>query len=64
MILISSHEYQFEIVNELKQLGLGEKVYVIYDDTARSFLDVLTAFPSYKNSAAKPGAVCPDLLPS
>lgn len=48
VILISSWEYNFDIEDALKKQGLGDKTYTIYDNASRSFLDTLSAFPSFK----------------
>jgi len=47
-ILISSWEYNFDIEEALKKQGLGDKIYTIYDNASRSFLDTLSQFPSFK----------------
>ncbi|MCD4768914.1 MAG: hypothetical protein K8R35_01950, partial [Bacteroidales bacterium] len=47
-ILISSYEYNFEINDLLNKSNPGKTVYMIYDNTSRSFLDVIDKLPSYK----------------
>jgi carbamoyltransferase len=50
-ILISSWEFQFDIVDLLADTGVQQPVYEIYDNTSRSFLDVLKGkFPVYPGS--------------
>ena len=40
-VLVSSWEFQFDILDKLKGLGLRQPVYPIYDNASRSFTDVL-----------------------
>ncbi len=47
-ILISSHEDNFEILELLKKQEINKPIYAIYDNTSRSFADVLTSWPTYK----------------
>lgn len=49
-ILISSHEYNFEIVHTVKKEFPGKSFYQIYDDSSRSFFDSLELFPAYRNA--------------
>ena len=49
-ILISSHEYMYEIIDLLDKKQIKKPKYVIYDNASRSFLDVLKHFPNYYNS--------------
>jgi len=47
-ILVSSHEYNFEIYEYLKSKNIGKPIYVIYDNTSRSFIETLKGFPIFK----------------
>ncbi|MBI1971121.1 hypothetical protein HYS47_05205 [Candidatus Woesearchaeota archaeon] len=47
-LLVSSWEYNFDIESVLRGRGIGNKMYVIYDNASRSFLDTLSAFPAFK----------------
>ena len=40
-VLVSSWEYQFDILDELESYALEKPVYPIYDNASRSFMDVL-----------------------
>lgn len=46
-ILISSHEYNFEIAEWITALELDKPAYMIYENTSRSFMDVLRDWPQY-----------------
>ena len=47
VILISSHEYMYDIADELRAIGVDKPVYEIYDNVSRSFLDTLPALPQF-----------------
>jgi carbamoyltransferase len=49
-ILISSYEYMYEIEDMLEHMKNEKCVYSIYDNASRSFEDVLTKFPKFKNT--------------
>ena len=42
-ILVSSHEYMYEVVDALKAAGITKPVYQIYDNTTRSPMQLLSA---------------------
>ena len=48
VILISSHEFNFEILEELEKQQSGKQIYPIYDSTSRSFLDTLEVLPIFR----------------
>jgi len=45
---VSSHEYNFEICEYLKSKDIRKPIYVIYDNTSRSFIETLKGFPIFK----------------
>ena len=46
-ILISSHEYAYEIADLLKENQIAKPIYQIYDNSSRSFLDTLKDLPNF-----------------
>ena len=50
-ILISSHEYMYDIAEALRAQGVTAPVYEIYDNASRSFLDTLVTLPPFKVDA-------------
>ena len=50
-VLISSWEFQFDIVRQLQAINLTSPIYEIYDNASRSILNVLKGkFPVYLHS--------------
>jgi len=46
-ILISSHEFMFDIEGAIHQRDIGKPVFKVYDDMSRSILDTLADMPVY-----------------
>ena len=52
-IIISTHEYMYEVLEMLEKKKVAKIIYKIYNNATRSFLETLTDFPDYYNSNSK-----------
>ena len=47
VILVSSHEYMYEIVEVLKDYGVENPIYEIYDNASRSLMITTSEYQKY-----------------